>query len=112
MACKRQDGFVITVASEMMAILCLARDEEDFHERLFRIIVAYDKDGKPLTVKDLNCSHAVMKLMKEALKPNLVQTLENNPVLIHGGPFANIAHGCNSFDCDQDGAQISPDCGH
>jgi formate--tetrahydrofolate ligase len=104
----RQDGFVITVASEMMAIMCLALDEEDFHERLLRIIVAYDKDGKPLTVKDLNCSHAVMKLMKEALKPNLVQTLENNPVLIHGGPFANIAHGCNSLIATKMALKLAP----
>jgi formate--tetrahydrofolate ligase len=105
---QRQDGFVITVASEMMAILCLARDEEDFHERLLKIIVAYDKDGKPLTVKDLDCSHAVMKLMKEALKPNLVQTLENNPVLIHGGPFANIAHGCNSLIATKMALKLAP----
>jgi formate--tetrahydrofolate ligase len=105
---ERKDGFVITVASEMMAIMCLARDEEDFHERLLRIIVAYDKDGKALTVKDLNCSHAVMKLMKEALKPNLVQTLENNPVLIHGGPFANIAHGCNSLIATKMALKLAP----
>jgi formate--tetrahydrofolate ligase len=104
----RQDGFVITVASEMMAIMCLAKDEEDFHERLLRIIVAYTKEGKPLTVKDLDCSHAVMKLMKEALKPNLVQTLENNPVLIHGGPFANIAHGCNSLIATKMALKLAP----
>jgi formate--tetrahydrofolate ligase len=105
---KRQDGFVITVASEMMAIMCLAKDEEDFHERLCKIIVAYTKDGKALTVKDLDCSHAVMKLMKEALKPNLVQTLENNPVLIHGGPFANIAHGCNSLIATKMALKLAP----
>ncbi len=94
---ERKDGFVITVASEMMAILCLARDATDFWNRLSRIIVAYTYDQKPITVKDLRCTHAVMKLMKEALKPNLVQTLENEPCLVHGGPFANIAHGCNSL---------------
>lgn len=104
----RQDGFVITVASEMMAILCLAKDEEDFHERLLKIIVAYDINGKPITIKELNCSHAIMKLMKEALKPNLVQTLENNPVLIHGGPFANIAHGCNSLIATKLALKLAP----
>ena len=104
----RKDGFVITVASEMMAIMCLAKDENDFHQRLLRIIVAYTKDGKPVKVKDLNCSHAVMKLMKEALKPNLVQTIENNPVMIHGGPFANIAHGCNSIIATKMALKMSP----
>lgn len=93
----RHDEFVITVASEMMAILCLAKNEEDFHRRVQNIIVAYDKDGKAIRVADLRISHAIMKLMREALKPNLVQTLENNPCLVHGGPFANIAHGCNSI---------------
>lgn len=105
---ERQDGFVITVASELMAILCLASSENDFQERLLRIIVAYDKAGKPLTVKDFNVSHAVMKLMKEALKPNLVQTLEHNPVLIHGGPFANIAHGCNSLIATKLALKLAP----
>jgi formate--tetrahydrofolate ligase len=105
---ERQDGFVITVASELMAILCLAASESDFHERLLKIIVAYDRSGKPLTVKDLNVSHAVMKLMKEALKPNLVQTLEHNPVLIHGGPFANIAHGCNSLIATKLALKLAP----
>lgn len=104
----RQDGFVITVASEMMAIMCLAKDEEDFHARLCKIIVAYNKEGKPVTVEDLRCTHAVMKLMKEALKPNLVQTLENNPVLIHGGPFANIAHGCNSLIATKMALKLAP----
>jgi len=104
----RQDGFVITVASEMMAIMCLAKNEDDFLLRLERIIVAYDKDGKALTVKDLQVTHAVMKLMKEALKPNLVQTLENNPVLIHGGPFANIAHGCNSLIATKLALKLAP----
>ena len=94
---SREDSFLITVASEMMAILCLARDEEDFLSRVRKIIVAYRKDGSPVTVEDLRVSHAIMKLMREAFLPNLVQTLENNPCLIHGGPFANIAHGCNSI---------------
>src|SRR5574344_2738217 len=92
----RKDGFVITVASEMMAIMCLAKDEKDFKARLARIIVAYTYDDKPLTVKDLQICNAVLKLMKNALKPNLVQTSYHTPAIIHGGPFANIAHGCNS----------------
>ena len=94
---ERKDGFVITVASELMAILCLAKDANDFRDRIQKIIVAYNFDEKPVTVQDLKISHAIMKLMRDALKPNLVQTIENNPVLIHGGPFANIAHGCNSL---------------
>lgn len=104
----RQDGFVITVASEMMAIMCLAKDDEDFLHRLEKIIVAYTRDGKTVTVKDLQITHAIMKLMKEALKPNLVQTLENNPVLIHGGPFANIAHGCNSLIATKMALKMAP----
>lgn len=90
-------SFNITVASELMAIYCLASSPEDFLERLKRIIVAYDEEGKPLTVADFKVSHAVMKLMRDAFMPNLVQTLENNPALIQGGPFANIAHGCNAL---------------
>jgi len=93
----RKDGFVITVASEMMAIMCLAKDEKDFLKRINNILLAYTKDDKPIYLKQLKISHAIMKLMKDALKPNLVQTLENNPTLVHGGPFANIAHGCNSI---------------
>lgn len=92
----RNDHFVITVASELMAILCLAKDEKDFLNRINNILVAYTKSNKPVYLKQLKISHAIMKLMKDALKPNLVQTLENNPTLVHGGPFANIAHGCNS----------------
>ena len=92
----RKDGFLITVASEMMAIFCLAKDEEDFRRRINNIIVAYSFDEKPVFLKELRISNAILKLMREALKPNLVQTAENNPALIHGGPFANIAHGCNS----------------
>lgn len=93
----RHDSFVITVASEMMAIMCLAKDAEDFRNRVNNIIVAYTFDNKPVYLKQLRISNAIMKLMREALKPNLVQTVENNPVLVHGGPFANIAHGCNSI---------------
>jgi len=93
----REDGFNITVASEIMAILCLATDITDLKERLGRIIVAYDYDGKPVTAKDLEAHGAMTLLLKDAIKPNLVQTIENTPCLIHGGPFANIAHGCNSI---------------
>jgi formate--tetrahydrofolate ligase len=93
----RNDGFLITVASEMMAILCLSNDPEDFKKRINNILVAYTFDDKPIYLRDLRISNAIMKLMKQALKPNLVQTGEGNPALIHGGPFANIAHGCNSI---------------
>ena len=92
----REDHFVITVASEIMAILCLANDMEDLKERLGRIIVAYTFDGKPVTAKDLNAVGSMAALLKDAIKPNLIQTLEHTPALVHGGPFANIAHGCNS----------------
>lgn len=92
----RQDGFDITVASEVMAILCLADGLHDLKERLSRIIVAYDYDGKPVTAGMLKAHGAMAALLKDAVKPNLVQTLENVPAIIHGGPFANIAHGCNS----------------
>lgn len=92
----RQDSFRITVASEVMAILCLASDLTDLKERLGRILVAYTFDGKPVYAHDIGAHGAMTALLKDALKPNLVQTLENTPVVIHGGPFANIAHGCNS----------------
>ncbi|WLD91527.1 formate--tetrahydrofolate ligase [Alkalihalobacillus sp. AL-G] len=92
----REDGFDITVASEIMAIFCLARNIRDLKERLSNMVVAYNKDKKPVTVKDLGVEGALTLLLKDALQPNLVQTLENTPALIHGGPFANIAHGCNS----------------
>ena len=92
----RSDGFQITVASEVMAILCLASDLADLKERLGKILVAYDLDGNPVYAKDLGANGAMTALLKDALKPNLVQTLEHTPALIHGGPFANIAHGCNS----------------
>ncbi|MFY9218163.1 MAG: formate--tetrahydrofolate ligase [Tepidanaerobacteraceae bacterium] len=92
----REDGFDITVASEVMAIFCLANDIMDLKERLARIIVAYDREGNPVTAGDLKAQGAMAALLKDALKPNLVQTLEGTPAFVHGGPFANIAHGCNS----------------
>ncbi len=92
----REDGFNITVASEIMAILCLAADLADLKDRLGRILVAYNYQGEPVYARDLNAQGAMTALLKDALKPNLVQTLENTPALMHGGPFANIAHGCNS----------------
>ena len=93
---SRRDGFNITVASEMMAILCLSKDLEDFKERVGKCIIGYTYEDKPVTVKDLGVVGAVALLMKDAIKPNLVQTLEGTPAFVHGGPFANIAHGCNS----------------
>ena len=92
----REDGFDITVASEVMAVFCLATDLEDLKARLGRMVVAYTRAGKPVTASQLNAAGAMTALLKDALKPNLVQTLENNPAFVHGGPFANIAHGCNS----------------
>lgn len=92
----RESSFKITVASEIMAILCLAEGITDLKERLGRMIVAYDEDKKPVTAKDLNAVGAMALLLKDAIKPNLVQTIENTPTIVHGGPFANIAHGCNS----------------
>ena len=92
----REDGFDITVASEVMAILCLATSLEDLKERAGRMIVAYNYEGDPVTVNDIEATGAVTLLLKDAIKPNLVQTLDHTPVLVHGGPFANIAHGCNS----------------
>lgn len=92
----RQDSFRITVASEVMAILCLASDLDDLKKRLGNILIAYNTSGEPVYARDLGAQGAMTALLKDALKPNLVQTLENNPVLMHGGPFANIAHGCNS----------------
>ena len=92
----REDHFVITVASEIMAVLCLASDMKDLKERLARIIVAYDYSGNPVTAGQLKCVGSMAALLKDAIKPNIIQTLENTPAIIHGGPFANIAHGCNS----------------
>ncbi len=93
----RNDGFVISTASETMAILCLSQDMADLKRRLSNAIVAYNKDGGPVTIGDLGCVDACAIVLKDALKPNLVQTLEGTPAIIHGGPFANIAHGCNSI---------------
>ena len=93
----RQDGFMITVASEIMAILCLSDDLMDLKKRLGDIIIGYNKSGKPVTARELQADGAMAVLLKDAVKPNLVQTLEHTPCLIHGGPFANIAHGCNSI---------------
>lgn len=92
----REDHFIITVASEIMAILCLADNMSDLKKRLGRIIVAYNMDGEPVTADDLKATGSMAALLKDAIKPNMIQTLENTPVLVHGGPFANIAHGCNS----------------
>ncbi len=92
----REDHFVITVASEIMAVLCLATDLKDLKERLSRIVVAYDLDGNPVTAGDIRAVGSMAALLKDALKPNIIQTLEHTPALVHGGPFANIAHGCNS----------------
>lgn len=93
----REDGFDITVASEIMAILCLSKDMQDLKRRLGNIVIGYNKQNKPVTCRDLKADGSLAVILKDAIKPNLVQTLENNPVLIHGGPFANIAHGCNSI---------------
>ena len=93
----REDHFIITVASEIMAILCLAEDMEDLKKRLARIIVAYNYDGKPVTAGEINAVGSMAALLKDAIRPNLIQTLENTPAIVHGGPFANIAHGCNSI---------------
>lgn len=103
----RQDGFDITVASEIMAVFCLAKDITDLKERVARIIVAYSRTGKPVTAGDLNAQGAVAALLKDALKPNLVQTLEGTPAFIHGGPFANIAHGCNSVIATKMGMKLA-----
>jgi len=93
----REDGFDITAASEMMAVLCLSNDIKDLKEKISNIIVAYDYNGKPITAKDLNAVGAMAALLKDAINPNLVQTLEHTPAIVHGGPFANIAHGCNTI---------------
>lgn len=103
----RQDGFDITVASEVMAILCLASSLHDLKERLAKIIVAYDYNGNPVTAGQIKAQGAMAALLKDAVKPNLVQTLENVPAIIHGGPFANIAHGCNSVMATQTGLKLA-----
>jgi len=103
----REDGFDITVASEVMAILCLARDIDDLKARLAEIIVAYDYEGKPVRARDLEAQGAMAMLLKDAVKPNLVQTIEHVPAFVHGGPFANIAHGCNSIMATKYGLKLA-----
>ena len=103
----REDHFVITVASEIMAILCLANDLEDLKERLGRIIVAYSFTGEPVTAEQLHATGAMTALLKDAIKPNIIQTLEHTPALVHGGPFANIAHGCNSVQATKMALKLS-----
>ena len=103
----REDGFILTAASEMMAVLCLADSIADLKERVARMIVAYDHDGNPITVDDIDATGAVAILLKEALKPNIVQTIEGTPALVHGGPFANIAHGTNSLIADSVASSLS-----
>lgn len=105
---KRIDHFEITVANELMAILCLSSDEKDFIRRFNNIVVAYKNDGSKLLMKELKITNAILKLMKYALLPNVVQTLEGNPVIVHGGPFANIAHGCNSIIATKFALQSAP----
>lgn len=104
----REDGFDITVASEIMGILCLTDDLSDLKKRVARIIVAYTRDGSPVTVNDLKATGAVTLLLKDAIKPNLVQTLDHTPVFVHGGPFANIAHGCNSVMATKLALKLAP----
>ena len=105
---KREDHFQITVASELMAIMCLAKDEKDFIDRVRKIIVAFTYDDKPVYLEELRISNAILKLMREALKPNIVQTQEHNLVFVHGGPFANIAHGCSSLIATRLALKLSP----
>lgn len=106
----REDHFVITVASEIMAVLCLAEDLQDLKKRLGKIVVAYDLDGQPVTAEDLQAVGSMAALLKDAIKPNLIQTLEHTPALVHGGPFANIAHGCNSVRATRVALKLSDYC--
>ena len=106
----REDGFMITVASEIMAILCLATNIDDLKERLGNILVAYTLDNQPVYARDLNAVGAMAALLKDAIKPNLVQTLENTPAIMHGGPFANIAHGCNSVTATKLALKLADYC--
>ncbi len=103
----REDHFIISVASEIMAILCLAENMKDLKERLGRIIVAYNYEGQPVTARELNAVGAMAALLKDAIRPNLIQTVENTPALVHGGPFANIAHGCNSVRATKTGLKLA-----
>lgn len=107
---QRKEKFDITAASEIMAILCLAKDKQDLKKKIDNILIAYTKDDKPLFAKDLNVTGSMQVLLKEAIKPNLVQTLEHNPVIIHGGPFANIAHGCSSIIATRTALKIGEYC--
>lgn len=107
---ERIEKFDITAASEIMAILCLTNSIEDLRDKLDRIIIAYNKDGKPIFAKELNVTGSLLCLLKDAIKPNLVQTLENNPVIIHGGPFANIAHGCSSVIATETALKLCDFC--
>ena len=102
----REDGYDITVASEVMAILCLSRDIDHLKEKLGNIIVGYTRDNQPVTARELKAQGAMTALLKDALKPNLVQTLEHTPAFVHGGPFANIAHGCNSIMATRMGLKL------
>lgn len=106
----REDHFIISVASEIMAILCLADNMKDLKERLGRIIVAYNYDGEPVFAKDIHAVGSMAALLKDAIKPNIIQTVENTPALVHGGPFANIAHGCNSVRATRTGLKIADYC--
>lgn len=106
----REDHFVITVASEIMAVLCLAEDMRDLKERLGKIVVAYNMEGQPVTAKDLQAVGSMAALLKDAIKPNLIQTLEHTPALVHGGPFANIAHGCNSVRATRTALKMADYC--
>ena len=106
----REDGFMITVASEIMAILCLAKDMDDLKRRIAAIVIGYNTDGEPITAGDLKVAGAMGMLLRDAIKPNLVQTLENTPCLMHGGPFANIAHGCNSLRATKLGLKLADYC--
>lgn len=106
----REDHFVITVASEIMAVLCLAEDLQDLKSRLGRIVVAYDIDGNPVTASDIHVVGSMTALLKDAIKPNLIQTLEHTPALVHGGPFANIAHGCNSIRATKAALKMADYC--
>ena len=107
---ERDDGFDITVASEIMAILCLSKDLEDLKARIGRIIVGYNEKDEPITAKDLKAEGSLTVLLKDAINPNLVQTLENTPAIVHGGPFANIAHGCNSIRATRLGLKLADYC--
>lgn len=110
--CSREDHFVITVATELMAILCLSKDFKDLKRRVSKIIIGYNDQEKPIFVKDLKAEDAVSIVLKDAINPNIVQTLEHNLAIIHGGPFANIAHGCNSIIATNMALNLSDLCSY